>query len=215
MAEADTAIVEEKPMDFAKLAATDEQAVVDCQTTAGNMTWELYRAWSPHGYDRLTALFEANFFDGSHFFRAVENFLVQFGISYSENEELIKMANKPIPDDPKLPGMIFHEGTIAYAGSGKDSRTSQLFMAYAGGARGLGRETWETPVGKVVKGMEETVKQLYKGKFRFMHARYIQSFGWVGRRLLCFCGKPSVLFIGDDVWFRNPISSFRSMSDLQ
>ena len=42
-------------------------------------------------------------------------------------------------------------------GSGPNSRTSQLFISY-GKSTGLGKEPWETPIGKVVEGMENAHK---------------------------------------------------------
>jgi cyclophilin family peptidyl-prolyl cis-trans isomerase len=80
----------------------------------------------------------------------VKGFLVQFGITYNKN-----LKNQPhIPDDPqKDPPIPFDTGIISFAGSGPNSRTSQLFIAY-GPNRGLGRELWETPLGRVIEGMD-------------------------------------------------------------
>lgn len=121
---------------------------------------QLIREWSPNGYDRAVELFERHFYDNSHFFRAVPNFLVQFGISYSEDKELQKLSKKRIKDDPKHdPPIEFHPGIISYAGSGENSRTSQLFISY-GSAKSLGTQVWETPIGKVIEGLENA-KQFY------------------------------------------------------
>lgn len=49
--------------------------------------------------------------------------------------------------------MPFREGYMSFAGSGPNSRTSQLFIAYDR-AGGLGTSPWETPFGEVVEGME-------------------------------------------------------------
>lgn len=90
------------------------------------------------------------FYDHSHFYRVVPNFLVQFGITYNPD-----LKNQPtILDDPKKdPAIPFELGTISFAGSGPNSRTTQLFISY-GSSPSLGRELWETPVGKVVGGIE-------------------------------------------------------------
>jgi cyclophilin family peptidyl-prolyl cis-trans isomerase len=91
----------------------------------------LIRKWSPLGYDRAVALFQRHFYDHSHFFRTVHGFLVQFGISYTTDEDLQHFASIPIQDDPHLdPPIPFEEGTVSYAGSGPNSRDSQLFIAY-------------------------------------------------------------------------------------
>jgi hypothetical protein len=48
---------------------------------------------------------------------------------------------------------------ISFAGSGPNSRTSQLFIAYDG-AGNLGQSPWETPFGEVIEGMDN-VRKLY------------------------------------------------------
>lgn len=132
----------------------DEVAVVKCETTAGDFTMEFYQEWSPIGYMRAVELFDRGFYDGSHFFRVLPGFLTQFGIGYTKDKALQKLADETIPDDPQLvPKIEFKEGIISFAGSGKNSRTSHLFIAYDA-VPSLGRELWETPVGKVVEGME-------------------------------------------------------------
>lgn len=137
---------------------------IRCDTTKGEFTIHLFREWSPEGVDRAIELFKDGYFDGSHFFRVVPNFLVQFGISY--NKELHREYTfKTIPDDPPPLGdgvkVEFHKGMISFAGGGANSRTTQMFIAY-GDVKSLGREKWETPLGKVVEGME-TVEALYSG----------------------------------------------------
>lgn len=136
-----------------------EETIIRCGTTKGDITLQLIREWSPNGYDRAVELFERHFYDHSHLFRAVPNFLVQFGISYSDDKELKSFARKPIQDDPKFdPPIEFHPGMISYAGSGPNSRTSQLFISLGG--KNFGRELWETPIGKVIEGMENA-EQFY------------------------------------------------------
>jgi cyclophilin family peptidyl-prolyl cis-trans isomerase len=96
---------------------TDEVAVVSCGTSAGNIEIEFYRAWSRNGYDRAVSLFEAGFYDNSHFFRMVPNFLVQFGITYSTDPKVKAMGQTRIDDDPQLnPPVKFVPGTLSYAG---------------------------------------------------------------------------------------------------
>ncbi len=109
----------------------NQEALVQCGTTKGPFTLRLIRKWSPLGYDRAVDLFQRSFYDHSHFFRTVHGFLVQFGISYTTDVELRHFANTAIPDDPQLhPPITFEEGIVSFAGGGKDSRTSQLFIAY-------------------------------------------------------------------------------------
>jgi Cyclophilin type peptidyl-prolyl cis-trans isomerase/CLD len=94
-----------------------ETATISCDTSKGPFVAMFHRDWSPNGYDKATALFQRGFFDHSHFFRAVPKFLVQFGISYSQDKALKQYANKQIPDDPQLdPPIKFKKGTMAFAG---------------------------------------------------------------------------------------------------
>ena len=137
-----------------------QHAEVKCTTTAGPITMRFHRAWSPNGYDRASSLFEKGYYDNSHFFRVVPHFLVQFGITYSTDGELKKFADTQIKDDTKREDLMpFREGYLSFAGSGPNSRTSQLFIAYDR-ASGLGNSPWETPFGEVVDGMDN-VRNLY------------------------------------------------------
>lgn len=71
------------------------------------------------------------FFDHSFFFRNVPNFLNQFGITNSDDTHLRSFMQATIPDDtvpdPPIP---FQLGTMSFAGSGPNSRTTQMFIAY-------------------------------------------------------------------------------------
>jgi len=141
-----------------KTRGKEQVTLVKCDTTTGLIVMKLQRKWSPIGYDRAVELFSRGFYDDTHFFRAVPKFLVQFGITYSSDKELVKFARTPIRDDPKYdPPIAFHKGTISYAGGGANSRTSQLFISY-GDAKSLGTQLWETPIGEIVEGMENAEK---------------------------------------------------------
>uniref|UniRef100_A0A7S4N551 PPIase cyclophilin-type domain-containing protein n=2 Tax=Odontella aurita TaxID=265563 RepID=A0A7S4N551_9STRA len=138
----------------------DETALVKCDTSKGRFTIKFIRKWSPLGYDRAVELFERGFYDNSHLFRVIPGFLVQFGITYTNDQELKKFAKKTIPDDPKIPELRrFRPGLVSYAGGGDNSRDAQLFISY-GSAQSLGTMPWETPVGEVIEGMKETVEKL-------------------------------------------------------
>jgi cyclophilin family peptidyl-prolyl cis-trans isomerase len=83
---------------------------------------------------------------------------------------LQSFARKQIKDDHKYdPPIPFEPGTISYAGGGANSRNSQLFISY-GSAASLGRELWETPIGKVISGLN--------------HAEDFYSYGDMPRKYL-------------------------------
>jgi len=134
-------------------ASEHSTALVTCETTKGQIVMEFFRDWSPLGFERAVELFDRGFYDHSHFFRVVHGFLVQFGISYTTDKELQEFADSTIPDDPVNEDLAFEEGIISFAGSGKNSRTSHLFIAY-GAIPSLGKMPWETPVGKILMGTD-------------------------------------------------------------
>ena len=80
--------------------------------------------------------------------------------SYTEDEDLKSFATQTINDDPQLdPKVPFEEGTISFAGSGPNSRTTHLFISYTSTNEHFGTTDWETPVGTIVNGMD-VVKKL-------------------------------------------------------
>jgi len=54
---------------------------VTFDTTRGEFTVTVTRAWSPLGADRFYNLVKHHYFDNAHFFRVLPNFVAQFGIS--------------------------------------------------------------------------------------------------------------------------------------
>jgi len=135
-------------------------ARVNCETSAGPIELKFVKEWSPIGYERAVSLFDKGYYDNTHFFRPVKNFLVQFGITYSTDPELKSLGESRILDDPQLsPPIMFDEGSVSFAGGGPNSRNSQLFIAY-GPSGSLGTELWETPLGRVTSGMEN-IRNLY------------------------------------------------------
>lgn len=102
--------------------------------------------WSPTGSRHFIKLVSQRFFDGTCLFRAVKDFLVQFGVSHDSTAR----ANfaQTIRDDPPRPDLLpLRRGTLAYAGTGVNSRTTQLWIALKDEV--AGKEPWETPVGYI------------------------------------------------------------------
>jgi len=92
------------------------------------------------------------------FFRAIEGFMVQFGI-HGDPAVSAKWSQARIADDPST-GQSNTRGMLSFATAGPGTRTTQLFINYGDNSRldSMGF----TPFGKVVKGME-VVDGLYKG----------------------------------------------------
>jgi peptidyl-prolyl cis-trans isomerase A (cyclophilin A) len=103
-------------------------------TTKGTFVVEVTRDWAPRGADRFYNLVKNGFYNNSSFFRVIPGF------------------------DPVTQSNV--RGTLTYATSGRDSRTTQVFINLTDNTR-LDRMHF-APFGKVVKGME-VVEKLYSG----------------------------------------------------
>mmetsp|Transcript_31740 Transcript_31740/g.62378 ORF Transcript_31740/g.62378 Transcript_31740/m.62378 type:complete len:209 (+) Transcript_31740:54-680(+) len=134
--------------------------LVSCDTTQGQLDLEINRDWSPNGADHFLELVEKGWFTDIAFYRAVPNFLVQFGINTDEAMKR-QFEDQTIPDDPPQ-NVPFQRGTLSYAGAGANSRTNQVFISY-GSNDGLGKAPWETPIGNVAKQSMGVLDDIYTG----------------------------------------------------
>jgi peptidyl-prolyl cis-trans isomerase A (cyclophilin A) len=142
-------------------AALNEKAPdtydVKFTTSKGEFVVRVTRAWAPLGADRFYNLVKNGFYDEASFFRAVEKFMVQFGLSaYPEASTAWQRA--PIKDDPRKTSNS--RGKITYAMAGPDTRTTQVFISY--GDNSFLDNQGFSPFGEVVKGMN-VVESLYQG----------------------------------------------------
>jgi peptidyl-prolyl cis-trans isomerase A (cyclophilin A) len=127
-------------------------------TTKGDFVVEVHRAWAPNGADRFYNLVKSGFYDDLRFFRAVDGFMVQFGIS-GDPAVNAKWQPAKIPDDPVKESN--KRGYVTFATSGPNSRTTQIFINYNDSNARLDGMGF-APFGQVTQGMD-VVDQLYKG----------------------------------------------------
>ncbi|MBI4419998.1 MAG: peptidylprolyl isomerase [Gemmatimonadetes bacterium] len=127
------------------------------ETSKGNFVIDVHRDWAPNGADRFYYLVRNGFYDDTRFFRLVENFVVQFGLSGDPKvssqwrdamilDDSVKQSNK--------------RGFVTYAMGGPNTRSTQLFINYRDNSALDGRGF--APIGEVVEGME-IVDSLHKG----------------------------------------------------
>ena len=132
------------------------QYTVELDTTKGAIVIEVRRDWAPNGADRFYELVQNGYFTDVAFFRVVSGFMAQAGIS---GDPALNTAwrEKRIPDDPVKASNM--RGTVTFATSGPDSRTTQFFINFSDNSRldGMGF----APFGKV-KDMAP-VDALYDG----------------------------------------------------
>ena len=140
------------------------------KTTAGDFTVHVTREWAPNGADRFYSLVKNGYYDGTRFFRAVEDFVVQWGIH--GNPEVNAAWYDPknddkvnLKDDKRKKSN--EAGTIVFANAGPNTRSTQLFI-------NLGdndflddevkmRGSIFAPFGKVDAEGMKVVKKLYNG----------------------------------------------------
>ena len=127
-------------------------------TTKGDFVVHVTREWAPLGADRFYNLVKHHFFDGAAFYRYVDGFVVQFGLT--GNPAVNKAwTDATIKDDPvkqsNKPGYITYAKT-----NDPNTRSTQMFINLGDNSRldGMGF----APFGQVTSGMD-VVKSFYSG----------------------------------------------------
>jgi peptidyl-prolyl cis-trans isomerase A (cyclophilin A) len=139
-------------------AQAPEVFLADFTTTKGHFVLEVHRSWAPNGVDRFYNLVKLGFYDDTRFFRAIPDFMVQFGIS-GDPQVAAKWEHASIPDDPVTQSNL--RGYVTFAQTGQpNSRSTQIFICYENHPR-LDSSGF-APFAKVARGME-VVDAFYKG----------------------------------------------------
>ena len=120
-------------------------------TTKGSFVIAVMRSWSPLGADRLWTLLNEGHYNGARLSRVVPGFVVQFGLSPDPRENH-RWATRTLPDEPPLQDNRL--GRVAFATSGPNSRSTQLYINI-GDNRWLDglKNEFLTPIGSVEEGM--------------------------------------------------------------
>ncbi len=146
-----------------RAAPAPDRFRVVVETTAGAFQVEAHRSWSPAGVDRLHYLARHGYYDGACFFRVVDGFVAQFGLAAAPRVSAA-WADRGLPDEPVRRSNT--RGRIAFARSGPQSRTTQLFINLADNPKldtlAYNGVTGFPPIGEVVAGMD-VVDQLHAG----------------------------------------------------
>ena len=138
-------------------APSKYMAVIDV-ADEGQFAIEVNRAWAPRGADRFHALVTSGFYNHSRVFRAVDHFMVQFGISGDPKiNELY--ARSEMDDDVRVESNVYGMVTFA-AASAPNSRTTQVFVNTHDNT--YLDEMGFAPFGHVVAGMD-VVNRIYTG----------------------------------------------------
>jgi len=127
-------------------------------TTKGPFVVRVTRAWAPLGADRFYNLVRHHFYNDMALFRVVPGFVVQFGLGPSGAVNRI-WERATIKDDPVKENNA--AGTIVFATSGANSRTTQVFINLADNSSSLDSQGF-APFGQVVSEMQ-VLQHLYSG----------------------------------------------------
>jgi peptidyl-prolyl cis-trans isomerase A (cyclophilin A) len=130
---------------------------VKFDTTRGQFTITVTRAWAPLGADRFYTLIKHHYFDNARFFRVLPNFVVQFGLS-AEPAVNAAWEKATIKDDPR--NQSNKPGTLVFATAGPNTRTTQLFINLKDNGSNLDSQGF-TPFGQVDGDGMKVVEMLY------------------------------------------------------
>jgi peptidyl-prolyl cis-trans isomerase A (cyclophilin A) len=130
---------------------------VKVTTTKGPFVIEAYRDWAPLGVDRFYNLVKIGYFKDLAFFRAIEGFMVQFGI-HGDPKVSAAWREARIQDDAVRNSNL--RGHVTFATAGPNTRTTQFFINFVDNRNldGMGFAAF----GKIVEGMD-IVDGLHKG----------------------------------------------------
>lgn len=127
-------------------------------TTKGDITITVHRDWAPLGADRFYNLVRSGFFTDASFFRAIPNFMVQFGMNakpaVTQAWEKANIKDDPVKQSNKRGYLTFAKTSLP------NSRSTQLFINLKDNAFLDSMDF--APIGEVTTGMD-VVDKLYTG----------------------------------------------------
>ena len=105
-----------------------------CETSLGSFTVELYVDKMPITAGNFVDLAKSGFYDGLHFHRVIDKFMIQFGCPHSKDANSPRAGTGQSPkgsikDEHLATAKLSNEpGTLSMANSGPNSGSSQFFI---------------------------------------------------------------------------------------
>ena len=127
-------------------------------TAKGDFVIEVHRDWAPLGADRFYNLVRSGYFVGDAFYRVISGVFAQFGINPEPTVTRV-WSTAPIKDDVRTQHNT--PGTVVFATSGPNQRTTQLFINYQDNSSSLDASNF-APIGTISEGFD-VAKNLYSG----------------------------------------------------
>jgi peptidyl-prolyl cis-trans isomerase A (cyclophilin A) len=125
---------------------------VKLECSCGDIVIDIHEDWAPLGAARFLDLVGQDFFTDIRFFRVVTKprpFIVQFGIN-GDPDVASQWRDNVLEDDPVT--QTNAKGTLTFATSGPNSRTTQMFINYGDNSFLDGQGF--SPIGEIVEGMD-------------------------------------------------------------
>ena len=98
------------------------------ETTKGDIIINVKREWTPNGVDRIYSLAKAGYYKDVAFFRVINNFMAQVGMSGDPKLNRV-WRSATIPDDPVMQSNT--RGMVTFAKTGApNSRSTQFFINF-------------------------------------------------------------------------------------
>jgi peptidyl-prolyl cis-trans isomerase A (cyclophilin A) len=123
---------------------------VKLATTKGDVVILVHRDWAPNGADHFYNLVKRGYYDNNAFFRALKDYIVQWGINGDPKVYARWDAVKIKDDPPKMPNKI---GTVVFATpSEPNQRTTHIFVNIHDNSENLDSRGF-VPFGEVILGL--------------------------------------------------------------
>eukprot|EP00437_Effrenium_voratum_P012345 CAMPEP_0181444084 /NCGR_PEP_ID=MMETSP1110-20121109/24884_1 /TAXON_ID=174948 /ORGANISM="Symbiodinium sp., Strain CCMP421" /LENGTH=280 /DNA_ID=CAMNT_0023568075 /DNA_START=45 /DNA_END=884 /DNA_ORIENTATION=+ len=131
---------------------------VHLRTTKGIIKLRVVPNWAPKGAQRFLQLVTDKYYTDLPVYRAVDTFLVQFGITgdpdRSEKYEAI--------EDDELRGIPILEGMVCFAAAAANSRQATVCLFLSDFPQ-LGKNSWETPFARVSEESFPVLRSIFTG----------------------------------------------------
>lgn len=129
------------------------------ETSKGPIKLRIVPGWAPKGCQRFLQLVMDQFFMDLAIYRAVPGSLIAFGILHQVDWRYSKY--QAIEDD-QLRGVPIEEGMVCFCAAGPGARSTAICI-FLGKFETLGRNQWETPIGKVCPESLAVLRSIHTG----------------------------------------------------
>ncbi|MDE5817520.1 MAG: peptidylprolyl isomerase [Helicobacter sp.] len=117
--------------DIAAILKSNKNPQVLLQTTAGELTLELFPKVAPKAVENFLRLVNTGYYNGIGFHRIIKGFMIQGGDPSGTGRGGSSIWNKPFEDEIALGYTFDRGGVLAMANAGANTNGSQFFITTA------------------------------------------------------------------------------------